>query len=71
MISRRPYVPITAVSLSLLTALILIAPVRASGDGGNPYGPGATTTKITFGLGWVAAHARWLADPHPAAQQGA
>jgi hypothetical protein len=48
MISRRPYVPITAVSLSLLTALILIAPVRASADGGNPYGPGATTTKITL-----------------------
>jgi hypothetical protein len=48
MISRRPYVPITTVSLSLLTALILIAPVRASGDGGNPYGPGATTTKITL-----------------------
>jgi hypothetical protein len=48
MINRRPYVLITAVSLSLLTALILIAPVRASGDGGNPYGPGVTTTKITL-----------------------
>jgi hypothetical protein len=33
MINRRPYVLITAVSLSLLTALILIALIRASGDG--------------------------------------
>ena len=48
MISWRPDVLITAVSLSLLTALILIAPVRASADGGNLYGPGVTTTKITL-----------------------